>query len=268
MFRAVLKGKSGSLQKDISADGTSGSYGKIELPSIREDVLTAAVFSRLSYLPDVEFWKILSDTFPILPDRELAQLVNIEFWPRWKYEEKDRKFVEPDIFLQFEIGDPAHKVDLLIEIKRHTFWTQQSSEQHIDQISAYFLNEDEFEKGHEFFFLALGGLGSNSQLRMNSLSSNIQHRLTSDSKIQMAIQNICGSTWLTLIETLETFQTNSNGKHIYLISDLIEILTYAGFKKRIYFGEVELIPPANLSVGQLFSMYSKKGEVACNGKAI
>lgn len=68
-------------------------------------MLTASVFERLSYLPGADLWSILHTAFPDLPPYRVAELKEIIFWPRWKDIESDGGQVEPDVIMDFELGD-------------------------------------------------------------------------------------------------------------------------------------------------------------------
>jgi orotidine-5'-phosphate decarboxylase len=76
------------------------------------------VFGRLAYLEDEVLWRIMRRTFgPSLPDLKVAELVDISFWPRWADALEADQEVEPDVFLDFKLGDPPTSVRLIVEAK-------------------------------------------------------------------------------------------------------------------------------------------------------
>ncbi len=79
-----------------------------------EDPKTSSVFENLILLPDNVFWRVLRgacfDNYSI--PAEAGMLKKYEFWPRWDPTGTDNdKYVEPDIFFQFE------NFDVVIEAK-------------------------------------------------------------------------------------------------------------------------------------------------------
>ena len=78
-----------------------------------EDAKTSSIIGTLSHLPARMFWNILYDALvekDKLPAPDTVyELIDIEFWPFWKLDEK----VEPDVFLQFD------RFDLILELKRN-----------------------------------------------------------------------------------------------------------------------------------------------------
>ena len=258
MFKAVIKGKSGSVRSDIENKTIEPKRIGFEIPSIREDVLTAAIFTRLSYLPAAKFWDILCRLYPVLPYRELVILKNIEFWPYWRHPGKDRKSVEPDIFLQFEVGDPKTSIDLLIEIKRYENWTPQSFQQHIDQISGYYTNmDDAFDSGNSLFFLALGGLGNQPKSQMKLLEEHVIPGVKDVSESEFSKSHIGGTSWKKLSGVISNCLVEWDEPNKFILNDLIEILNHAGFTNRRYFADKQPIELFNYQHASLASLYNK-----------
>lgn len=112
MLNAFLNNKAGTTQVDISV----GTSWRAALKS-SEDMLTATVFERLSYLPGADLWSILHMAFPDLPSYRVAELKEITFWPRWKDHGRGEGKVEPDVIMHFELGDSQSQVTLVIEAK-------------------------------------------------------------------------------------------------------------------------------------------------------
>lgn len=255
MFKAVVRGKSGGVRTDIqNDDAVSGRIG-LDIPSIREDVLSAAVFTRLSYLPANRFWQLLCSIYSNLPYREYVELKNIEFWPTWSHPDEARRFAEPDIFLQFEIGDPKKSVDLIIEVKRFELGTVQSYKQHVDQISSYFADQEVIDKGDTLYFLTLGGLGNEPETQVELLRQKALDKLNYETFNAL---NIDGASWSMLSNTFAKESKCWPETNKLLLSDLIEVFSYAGFKKRVYFSEtINLLRP-NLDVKMLDAFYKKE----------
>lgn len=255
MFKAVLRGKSGGIRSDIKNDDTvSGRFG-LDIPSIREDVLSAAVFTRLSYMPANRFWQVLCRMYSNLPYREYVELKNIEFWPTWSHPDEKRMFAEPDIFLQFEIGDPKKRVDLIIEVKRFETGTLQFYSQHIDQISSYFSDEEVIDKGDTLYFLTLGGLGNEPENKIEQIRKSVLKRLNYE---EFKPSHIGGASWSMMSNAVSAQSQYSPDISKLLLSDLMEILNFAGFKKRKYFSEASDFTPPELDVRLLDALYINK----------
>ena len=77
MLNAILNSKSGRLSRD---DEHNIRWKEIYRAS--EDLLTATIFERLSYLPPEIAWELLvSASGGQLPKYRLVEITNIEFWP-------------------------------------------------------------------------------------------------------------------------------------------------------------------------------------------
>ena len=169
MLTAILSSKAGRVSDEITPET---SWRDIFKQS--EDLLTAAVFTRLSYLPGDMFWRVLTETFGgPLGKYKIAKLDSIEFWPSWSRADGTR--VEPDVFVSFLAGDPPRRVDLIIEAKLRRDDTKQSETQWANQWLAYSetmsaereLNDSNAD---ELYLLAIGGLGPNRCAKLAELS--------------------------------------------------------------------------------------------------
>jgi hypothetical protein len=77
LLHAVLGSKAGKLPV---SDGTVSWRSAFR---ISEDLLTASVFGRLSYLDGPALWRVLRTTFGhSLPEYRVAELKEIAFWPK------------------------------------------------------------------------------------------------------------------------------------------------------------------------------------------
>ena len=173
MLSAILHGKSRRIPDTVTPGASLKSIFKRS-----EDLLTATVFERLSYLPGETLWQILCETFKpsLLQIRKVAVLEKIEFWPYWnKANERLKKDVEPDVVMSFSIGDPAKNVTLIIECKVSGV---QCANQWAEQWIAH---SEEFrgdEAPDECFFLALGGIPNGAAKSVSKFCDEItqQHR--------------------------------------------------------------------------------------------
>ncbi|WP_354552030.1 hypothetical protein [Kaistia defluvii] len=155
MLNAILSGKAGS-----ASIGAEENVSWRHIFRTNEDLLTATIFERLSYLDGPTCWQILCSTFgPVLPEHPIAIMRKIEFWPRWSDSLNEGRSVEPDVLLQFELGDdPPRKVDLIVEAK---LGGQQYADQWRRQIQSYKKRSIDDGGGREVdaaYFLAIGGL--------------------------------------------------------------------------------------------------------------
>jgi len=160
MLNAILSGKSGTLSQDLKK-GTSWRT----LFKGSEDLLTATVFERLSYLPDARFLQILADTFSFdirAYETGSIKLETIEFWPRWEDVTSHALIVEPDVYMRFIFEEREQMIDVIIEAKPFDTGTLQYKTQWERQILSYNVMTDELDRPiTEVKFLALGGLGVN-----------------------------------------------------------------------------------------------------------
>lgn len=223
MLRALLHGK--DLGAHIIGVDTKISWRQIFKAS--EDFLTAAVFSRLSYLNGADLWSILREAFGnSLPNYKVATLKNIEFWPRWSLSTRD--FVEPDIFLQFSLGDPEVLVDILIEAKLGEGLGQYSA-QWIAEIEAY-REQFPINVRDNFYFLAIGGLGANFNQRVNDLA-------TQTSGV-VGETHIAGTSWSKLTDVVHA-RTQKLTIHSRIVDDILEALALCGERHIVSLGSLE-----------------------------
>lgn len=150
MLNAVLAGKRGGT-------GLESSQTQLEQARGAEDVLTASIFERLSYLPDELFARAMS----ALLGQPFGPLQGMAFWPFWRL--PDGTGVEPDVLL--EDGQQV----LLVEAKRHDWIRQQSAGQLASELLAGW---HEQRLGDHCLLLALGG--------MQDLSTESQQRLLAE----------------------------------------------------------------------------------------
>lgn len=193
MLNAVIHGKAGRLS---SPDGNRISWR--DLYTTSEDLLTASVFERLTYLPVRHFMTILRTTFSLeLPHLTNPRITRFNFWPRWTPPQSSgRSYVEPDAYFRFEDTDTGFQQDFILEVKPVASATSQYSQQWFHQIAAYRETENTPPDGVKY--LALGGLGHSVTKRFNTLASEVQNLI--EEKIDVTFH---GSDWIGLRRSIE-----------------------------------------------------------------
>lgn len=153
MLNAILSSKAGRLH------GEEGSVRWLDVFRGSEDLATATIIERLSYLSGKLAWKLLSTAAEgSLPSFRVAELKDIEFWPMWEFEGRHRG-VEPDVFIELDLGDPCKKAHVILEAKRGD--AAQYEDQWCSEIGAW---RETLDIGAEsapdiLILLALGGTG-------------------------------------------------------------------------------------------------------------
>ena len=234
MLNAILSGKSGTLSQDLKK-GTSWRT----LFKGSEDLLTATVFERLSYLPDARFLEILADTFSfdIRGDETAAiKLETIEFWPRWVDVTSHAYIVEPDVYMRFLFEEREQLIDVIIEAKPFDTGTLQYKTQWERQVLSYAVMANELDEPiAEVMFLALGGLGVDSRHRFSTLKQDFFESV--DSKSLPANLTMKGCSWSALLRVCENLK-NLSSFEARIIADILESLSLSGYSKRYHFGDL------------------------------
>jgi hypothetical protein len=145
MLNAIIHSKAGR----VNFDKESGSLTWRELYQSREDLLTAAFFSRFTYLSGLLQHRLLKQWLGGIGD--FTEFKGIEYWPRYDLKNNpDRKFVEPDLLVRFE------SCDVLVEVK-----PPEGGDQYLEQwqleIEGYYEQEDVTKP---LYFLAIGRVGT------------------------------------------------------------------------------------------------------------
>lgn len=230
MLNAVRYGKAGR----VDVGGESRSWR--DLYATSEDLLTASVFERLSYLPPALFLSILVETFGLeLPFLHAPQLERMEYWPRWSLETEDTEAdkpkggkpavsvasgtVEPDLFIRFMDMASTTTLDFIVEAKPLPN-TAQCAGQWRREILAYHASEG--EDAATVYFLAIGGLGRNAGARLDAIGQEIGQ--SSETRVLLK-----GASWLRLREALERTHGRTEGLDT-LFADTLEALSLAGHR--------------------------------------
>jgi hypothetical protein len=197
MLNAILAGKAATIE---AKPGETVSWKT--LYRSREDLLTATIIERLSYLPASLFFKLLrSASIPngALP-KALGQLVELEFWPTLTRPDQEGSTVEPDAILTFERGV------LIIEAKiadramhRAEQWAQEWAAYH------YAISSEELtsatDKG-DVYLIALGGIERSDFHTLTELTSRAQQLLDSRTPGITPELKAAGCSWFELSEAI------------------------------------------------------------------
>lgn len=144
MLNAIIHGKAGRI--DLGND--AGSLSWRQLYKKREDLLTAAFFSRFTYLSGLLQHRLLKQWLGGVGD--FTTFEGIDYWPRYDLDSRDdRNFVEPDLLLRFA------DCDVLVEIKP-PLGGDQYHEQWQLEIEGYYAQEEQIKP---LYFLAIGRVG-------------------------------------------------------------------------------------------------------------
>jgi hypothetical protein len=198
MLQAILNGKAGVLATDVSV-GQSWRHAY----RASEDLLTATIFERLAYLDGARFWQILASTFRSggLPQRRVAELREIEFWPFWQDAvEKLGQSVEPDVVLTFSIGDPAQSVVLIVECKAGG--GLQYPDQWAREWAAFDARWATSERPDEVWLLALGGVPEGAARTVSGFTERIRKSWGLEIRAVAA-------DWTDLAQVLEEIEASS-----------------------------------------------------------
>lgn len=141
MLQAVLHGKAGTLTIKDNEQAISWR----SLFKAREDLLTASLFTRISYFPSI--WMNIFFTSLFEEDRQLGELIKLHFWPRFELEQQT---VEPDLLFSFQ------NKDILIEVKPPAGGKQHSTQWCREIDSFLQQRETKTEIDRELIFIALG----------------------------------------------------------------------------------------------------------------
>lgn len=219
MLVALTNGKAGRLKSEVPS-GTS--WRQVFRAS--EDLLTASVFGRLTYLDGPALWTILRSTFPGLPDYRMVELLDVEFWPRW-LEEGEESTVEPDVFLQFQVGDPAVRIDVIVEAKFGTAPAQYANQWRRQWTAYHAAREQEGEDvPRNVYLMAIGGMGARAPLHVERLLKELGKQ---DLQIRALAAN-----WSDLLESLEDFLGKSVVRRDRrIVTDMIEALALANYRQ-------------------------------------
>ena len=223
MLHAILSSKSGRLRSGDTVTKWRDVFRN------SEDLITATILERLSYLSGVTAWSILRKALGnTLVNFRVAKLVEIEFWPMWEHE--DRKLgVEPDVFMQFDLGDPVKRYHLIIESK---FWgNSQDVNQWAYQLSAYgqLLQTEELEPADSVVYFGIGGVKNSVLWRERMLAELDEEEHFQAANIENLSFGMIG--WMELVKAcVET--NHSSPEEERILNDMIKGLGLYGYCAR------------------------------------
>ena len=231
MLNAILNSKSGRLQAD--------SGEKIpwrELFRENEDLVTATVIERFSYMCPVKVWNILSSAAETqLPRYQVAEISKIEFWPRWPHR-KRKRCVEPDVFIEFKLGDPTRLVHVIVEAKHGT---RQDYKQLMIEIESYkSYRESEKLLADEVYILALGGVGN--FIDEAEFCGAVRRKMP-----EIRFAGLISIGWNDLAKAVSTLseETTIFEQENRLLSDITKSLALFGYRHRVVPRQLESLQP-------------------------
>jgi hypothetical protein len=225
MLTAILNGKSRRIPHDVRPGDSWRDVFRVS-----EDLLTAAVLTRLCYLDGSLFWQILQRSVApsLLPIRTVAQLREFRFWPRWgEAREKLKQDVVADALLRFKIGDPAQQATLIIEAKLRDV---QRADQWALEWIAYNREQDTVGSGEleEVYLVALGGLNGRRAERVQKLTDEANRIIASKNEPRRLVA--VGADWADLATTIYEVTRQVDQPNQRILRDITEALALAGYR--------------------------------------
>lgn len=206
MLNAVISGK----KRGTGLEGARLILGQAQGA---EDVITASVFERLSYLPDNLFSAVLTS----LLGMNFGAIEKIEFWPSWYLPNGIR--VEPDVVIS------DSQSSLVIEAKRHDYSNQQYAEQLASELQSGWA---EGKLSESCILLTLGGLLDINDSTNQELYQRIIAYLPSGSENRFKL--ICCS-WQQLFSIWECeLAKQSEPGLLRMLSDVSDCYSWHGLR--------------------------------------
>lgn len=206
MLNAVLAGKkrgTGLHSQQMALESAEGA----------EDVLTASVFERLSYLSEDLLSLVLGD----LLGEPFGPLQRIDYWPSWYLADGTR--VEPDVLLQ------GSEYALLVEAKRYDNVRQQQATQLAKELLAGWQQK---VLTAPCVLLTLGGLNDYSEAGRQRLLAELLALLPAGSAARFKL--ICVS-WQQLYQALEAhLPPDSPPGCLRLLDDIARCYAWHGLR--------------------------------------
>lgn len=204
MLTAILKGKAGR----INIDGQDQSWRDVFRQ--REDLLTAAFFSRILYLSSTNLQKIIATLIGIENAQVLPKLTGYEFWP--KFGLNASSYVEPDVVLEFDT------TAILIEVKPPFGGTQYSEQWH-KEIKAFINDESKFKRLH---FVALG---------RNTIATK-NHEMVYKETFEEIDLEIHTPEWKEVVSITNELLNLADGGEYIILKDIYSAFNLFGMVKR------------------------------------
>lgn len=222
MFRAILSGKGRAIDIDVRPGDTWRSLFRRS-----EDLLSAVVLTRLSYLDDALAWQLLQTTFKpeLLPRSDHAKIERFELWPHLIASEKLGQDVEPDAIIEFSVSDPPERFILILEAKLDGF---QTARQWALEWMAHEIDVDESGGPLKCFILALGGLPAGGlNIIASALASEANQII---SKFGGApVMQAMAADWSDLARSVIEANTKSS-RNQRILKDMSDALALHGYR--------------------------------------
>ncbi len=181
--------------------------------SNQEDPKTSFFFEMLLMLPDDLFWKVIKSATDCAENP--GRLIDYKFWPKWDVTDipeinTNDKFVEPDIFIQFE------NCDVIIEAKRGE--SGQYKGQWDKELTAYYYSQEKIKRQvKKIVFIAIGGNSGKTENQANDIR-----------KGATAYCPVHKTSWIKLLHSAKSIDSDNNDKP--QIKRLIELFEYGSNK--------------------------------------
>ena len=209
MLKAIIHSKAGRVEHQ-----GEDSVRWADIFKHHEDLMTAAVFSRFSYLSSDVQNHLLQQWLEC--DQDFSDFKEIEFWPSYRLtrEEETDKDVEPDLVLRFATSD------LIIEVKPPAGGDQKIG-QWQEEVESFLESNEQGEK--PLFFLAIGRIESGNAIKwINNLKNKIGRQL----------HGINALKWQPLTDSILALQKSDtpNQQDQRILHDITEALNLYGLK--------------------------------------
>ncbi len=207
-----------------------------------EDVLTSSFFGLLQYLPSKLIIDILSDSINSkLNYNEIGELKDIQFWP--KHNPKgttNKKFVEPDIFIEFEYAD------MLFEMKHKDGYGQYTDQWQNEIISYY---NEYSENNKNIYFFAIGG---NTNLISETLIIEGREHIINKTSWQLLLNKVVNTKKSIVNKSIKI--DNEKGV-IRIIDDIITSFEKHNYYDINWFENIDLKYSINNNTGEIINKW-------------
>jgi len=233
VLNAVIHGKAGRVNVGDKTENVSWR----QLFQQREDLLTAAFFSRFGYLSPVIQHRLLQYWFG--GEGDFTTYKGMEFWPKYELQNNDvRDFVEPDLLINF-----SH-FDVMIEVK-----PPQGGDQYFEQweteIDGYFSLEN---NSKPLWFIAVG--------RIEIVPEEWSDKLTKNE--QFNLQKIAAIKWKPIASHISKL-IKSGEPHYQdhrILEDMLRALSLYGIRGHdLYWKDLYKIKGYSGDISSLFKLW-------------
>lgn len=219
MLNAIFESKSGRLSREADQN-----IRWRDLFKGSEDLVTSTIFERLSYLSSGTAWQLLTlAAGGRLQHYRLAELNSIVFWPLWSTEDRARG-VEPDVFIEFDLGDPTKKVHVIVEAKHDG---AQTASQLTAEVRAWSeaVDAGDLEQPDQLVVLAIGGLPVENKIKnlQKAFAQSVSEMKTPAEGIILAMVG-----WRDIARAV-TVHAPRNTHEARIVGDMIQALELFGY---------------------------------------